>query len=169
MSDIELLRGLCALTPGLAASDVGFLIRYFKDKFRAETEKLVSTGIRDSDTTGGLAAGVSLSAVAEWMTKQPGGHESKYVRDAEESAEGEVAPPAGPTVVGDRMTWTSRAQKFTVFRNSWEERHGGAAMKEIAHDLAQPVEGPTWTRADPQPFKVLHLSAGAPPSPRPFK
>jgi hypothetical protein len=48
------------------------------------------------------------------------------------------------------------------FRAGWEQRHGQAAMKEIASDLAQGAEGPTWTRADPQPFKVVHLAAAAP-------
>lgn len=166
VSDIEILRGLTALSPGLAASDVGFLLKYFKTQFRAETEALNPVGIHaDSDTTGGLAAGVSLVSVADWVTKQPGGHESSYKRGSEEDAEGS-APPAGQTVVGDRMTWTSRAHKFTEFRNQWEGKHGSAASKELTHDQSLPVDGPTWTRADPQPFRVLHLAVGAPPSPR---
>jgi hypothetical protein len=67
-------------------------------------------------------------------------------------------------LANDRITWNSRAQKFVAFRAHWEERHGTAAQKEIASDIAAGSEGPTWTRADPQPFKVLHVAGGPPPA-----
>ena len=74
------------------------------------------------------------------------------------------AEDSGVQVADDdsRITWNSRAQKFVAFRSAWESKHGAAAQKEVAADLAQGSVGPTWTRADPLPFKVLHVASGAP-------
>lgn len=165
VSDVELLRGLTALNPGLTGSDVGFIVRYMRDKAKHVDDSLLPEGYtaRDGNTSGGLGAGIDLDAVAEWVTRQPGGLEGKYSKEdgGEDGTDAQVLP--SPVVVQDRITWNSRAQKFVAFRAHWEERHGLAAQKEIANDIAQGSEGPTWTRADPQPFKVLHL-AGGPPS-----
>ena len=43
---------------------------------------------------------------------------------------------------------------------------GAPAMKEMAMDLQEPVTGPTWAKADPQPFKVLKLAISAPVPPK---
>jgi len=170
VSDVELTRGLASLAPTLAPSDAAFLIKYMKDRFRAASDKLTPEGFEEDNTTGGLAAGTSVGSIAEWVTKQPGGHESKYSKDADAAAAaaegGDGAPPT-PVAAGDRLNWGSRAQKFVAFRAGWEAKHGHAAAKELAHDAALPVDGPTWARADPQPFKVVHFATPAPPpSPR---
>lgn len=161
MSDVELMRGLVALTPGLAPSDLAFLLKYCKDKFRAASTAQVTRGADAVADNGGMAAGITAAAVAEWVTRQPGGHDSKYSKDAEE----EAAPPtpsSGPATASDRLAWGSRAQKFVSFRASWEERHGQAGVKEMAADAATPAEGPTWARAEPTPFRVLRVASGAP-------
>lgn len=151
---MEVLRGLTALTPGLAASDVAFLLKYFKEKL-------------PTDPTGPLR-GLNVAAISDWITKQPGGQEARYSKDHEEIPldvpETHAALTGAPP--SDRVDWSAKSQKFQSFRNQWEARYGAPAMKELAHDLSMPVEGPSWARADPQPFKVLHLAGGAPLSPR---
>jgi len=52
--------------------------------------------------------------------------------------------------------------KFESFRVSWEEKHGAAGRKEMALDAQIVPEGPTWTRAAPQAFRVLKLATAAP-------
>lgn len=56
----------------------------------------------------------------------------------------------------------ARPHEFASFRARWETRHGAPGRKELALDAARVPEGPTWTSADPVPFKVLHLSGGPP-------
>ena len=164
ISDVELLRGLTALNPGLTGSDVGFIVKYMRTKAKHVDESILPEGYtsRDGNTSGGLSAGIDLDAVTEWVTRQPGGLDGKYSKEEGGEDNGDSGIPQSPVVVNDRITWNSRAQKFVAFRAHWEERHGIAAQKEIASDLAQGSEGPTWTRADPQPFKVLHLAGGPP-------
>ena len=54
--------------------------------------------------------------------------------------------------------------RFEIFRVSWEEKHGAAGRKEMALDAQIVPEGPTWTRAAPQAFRVLKLTSSAPMS-----
>jgi hypothetical protein len=173
VSDVELLRGLTTLNPGLTSSDIGFIVKYMRAKARHTDEELLPEGFKgQGSTTGGLAHGIDVDAVAEWVTRQPGGIEGgRYTRGADGEEGGEGGSGAGadsgaqvPVVANDRITWNSRAQKIVAFRAHWEERHGAPAQKEMAADAAAGSEGPTWTRADPQPFKVLHV-AGGPPRP----
>ena len=55
--------------------------------------------------------------------------------------------------------------RFENFRVRWEEKHGAPARKEAALDAQEPAEGKTWTRAEPQPFRVVKLSSPAPVPP----
>jgi hypothetical protein len=171
VSDLELLRGLTTLNPGLTPSDVGFIVKYMRTKARHVDDDLLPDGMpKPAATTGGLSAGIDLDAVAEWVTRQPGGVGGKgYAArdDGAGSVDGDggddgASVPASPAPVNDRITWNSRAHKFVAFRAAWEERHGAPAAKELAADAAAGAEGPTWTRADPQPFKVLHFAGGPP-------
>jgi len=52
--------------------------------------------------------------------------------------------------------------RFAAFRSHWEGRYGEGAKKEMAMDSEVPPEGPTWTRATPVEFRVLHLSVAPP-------
>jgi hypothetical protein len=65
----------------------------------------------------------------------------------------------------DRTEWAEKNAKFEKFRADWEVRHGEGARKEMKMDAALGSEGPTWTRAEPAPFKVLHLASAPPASP----
>lgn len=166
ISDIELLRGLSTLNPSLTPSDISFIVRYMRTKARHVDTALVPEGHRVADTTGGLVAGIDISGVAEWVTRQPGGVEATSKKGDDAAAEdGDAAATAVQADTSDRITWNSRSQKFTLFRAGWEERHGAAAQRELASDLAAGSVGPTWTRAEPQPFKVLHLASGPPARP----
>lgn len=148
VSDIELLRGLSLMVPGLTPSDAGFLVKFLSSKCRVGGS---ATG-EHAVGTAGLADGIETAAVAEWFTAQPGGVERrKAALDEEYKKEDE---PRGST----------RTIKLAHFRAEWEAKHGAAARKEAALDEAQPAEGPTWTRAQPEPFRCLHL-ASAPPTP----
>lgn len=167
VSEVELLRGLTTLAPSLTPSDMTFLVRYLHGRFQQSLTANASEYIKIADTSGGLAAGIDVSSVADWIVRQPGGVEAgRYSRKEGEEAGAEGSD--GTKLVDmnreSRLDWGSRNQKFTVFRARWEERHGAAGIKEMAHDLSEPVEGPSWTRAEPQPFKVLHLAGGAPAS-----
>jgi len=148
LSDIELLRGLCAVVPGLTPSDCGFLVKFLAAKCGAG-----GAGGAPASTAA-LAEGIASAAVADWFTAQPGGVErARGAPDADEE----------PAAAAERLT--DRATKLAQFRAGWEARHGAAARKEAALDAAVPAEGPTWTRAAPEPFRVLHLAAAPPPSP----
>ena len=63
-----------------------------------------------------------------------------------------------------RLDFSTKKGAYTVWRASWEDKHGAPARKERELDALVPPEGPTWARADPQPFRVLRLSQGANPS-----
>jgi hypothetical protein len=63
-----------------------------------------------------------------------------------------------------RFDFSSKGGAYTVWRASWEDKHGAPARKERELDALVPPEGTTWTRADPQPFRVLRLIEGATPS-----
>jgi hypothetical protein len=63
-----------------------------------------------------------------------------------------------------RFDFSSKGGAYTVWRASWEDKHGAPARKERELDALVPPEGNTWTRADPQPFRVLRLIEGATPS-----
>lgn len=153
ISEVEFARGLSTLNPSLTSSDIDFLVNYMRLKAKAKPESLLPTGFKAENTQYGLSTGIDVSAVADWVTRQPGGFDNKAKPEEE-----------GPVVVGEeaRISWNSRSQKFVQFRSAWEERHGAPAMKEMAMDLQEPVTGPTWTKADPQPFKVLKLASSAP-------
>ena len=148
VSDIEMLRALYSVTPGLTAEDCGFLIRFLS--------KRCGTGApgEEAGSSRGLLHGISAAAVADWFTAQPGGMPPTAAKEK----------PEGGEEGKDRLA--AGAQKFLLFRAGWEERHGAAARKEMAADAAEPAEGPTWSRASPAPFRVLHLAAPA-PSPAP--
>jgi len=62
----------------------------------------------------------------------------------------------------ETLTALEMKERFDKFRNGWENKYGSAAKKEMKNDLAEPAEGPTWTRATPTPFKVLRLAIGSP-------
>jgi hypothetical protein len=160
ISDIELMRGLTVLNPGLTSSDVGFIVKYL----HAQARHAEDGGPAVADTTGGLAPGINVAAVADFITRQPGGYESRYSKEAAEEAASAAQGAASAQLVDDegRVTWNSRAQNFLTFRAGWEQRHGAPAAKELAADRALGSDGPTWARAEPQAFKVLHLAASAP-------
>ena len=162
ISDIELMRGLTVLNPGLTSSDVGFIVKYLHSKAARgdEAGSSAAAAAAAANSTGGLAPGIDLGAVADFITRQPGGYEARYGKDAEQLEE---APAPAPEDA--RLAWNSRAQKFLAFRAGWEASHGAAARKELANDAKEGAEGPTWTRAEPQPFRVVHLAAAAPPPP----
>ena len=86
--------------------------------------------------------------------------------DAAEGAEGAAkaagsdAKAAAPSP--SRLDYSSKSTAYSVWRAGWEERHGAPARKEAALDALEPVEGKTWTRAEPQPFRVVKLSSPAP-------
>lgn len=82
-------------------------------------------------------------------------------RKQHKAASGDGADGSGKTT--DRTEWAEKNARFEKFRADWEGKHGAAARKEMKADLAEPVEGPTWTRAEPVPFKVLHLKLASPP------
>ena len=138
VSDIELLRGLSTVAQGVTPSDWGFLCKFLSSKYKMENG---SMGIAD---------------IADWFTQQPGG-----VERARTPAED--ALPSAPETETDRIVWSNH--KFAAFRSAWEDKHGAAAKKEFALDAAVPAAGPTWTRAHPSGFRVLHLSSAPPPSP----
>ena len=160
ISEVEFARGLSTLNPSLTSSDIDFLVNYMRLKAKARPENLLPPGFKADITQYGLSTGIDVGAVADWVTRQPGGFDSKS--KVEEDA------AAGPVIVGEeaRISWNSRSQKFVAFRSAWEERHGAPAMKEMAMDLQEPVSGPTWAKADPQPFKVLKLALSAPVPPK---
>lgn len=159
ISEVEFARGLSTLNPSLTSSDIDFLVNYMRLKAKARPENLLPPGFKADITQYGLSTGIDVGAVADWVTRQPGGFDSKAKAEDES---------AGPIVVGEeaRISWNSRSQKFVAFRSAWEERHGAPAMKEMAMDLQEPVTGPTWAKADPQPFKVLKLAISAPVPPK---
>ena len=158
VSDIEMLRGLYSITPGLLPSDCAFLIKYLALRFPSGSSSSSSSSSAQalSSTSKGLVQGISTAEVAGWFTAQPGG----VARPGEEEGEEEAG---GPSSKEDRLG--RAAQRFAQFRAGWEEKHGAAARKEMAMDAAVKPEGPTWTRAQPTPFRVLRLVAGAPATP----
>ncbi len=64
-----------------------------------------------------------------------------------------------------RLDFASKSLAYQAFRNAWEDKHGLAARKEREMERVEGSGGATWTRADPQPFRVVRLRAGAPPTP----
>jgi hypothetical protein len=75
-----------------------------------------------------------------------------------------AAPSETHTPTSERLNWTSPTATFDSFRRNWENKFGAAACKELATDHARVPEGPTWTSAQPSPFKVLHLASPPPAS-----
>jgi len=61
-----------------------------------------------------------------------------------------------------RFSFSSKNGSYSIWRAKWEEKHGAPARKERELDNLVPPDGPTWTRADPVAFKVLHLIQGSP-------
>eukprot|EP00753_Platysulcus_tardus_P021208 PLAT8669.1.p1 GENE.PLAT8669.1~~PLAT8669.1.p1 ORF type:complete len:396 (-),score=194.62 PLAT8669.1:28-1215(-) len=57
------------------------------------------------------------------------------------------------------------SRRWEQFKVEWTERYGKAAEKELRMDASRKPPGPTWTSAQPRPFRVVRLRA-APPSPR---
>ncbi len=143
LAELEVLRALYSITPGLAPDDCGFLIKFLAK--RCATGSGGGGGV-----SRGAAEGISAAAVADWFTAQPGGLPPSAVKREHEPEK------------GDAQRASADAQKFHLFRAAWEERYGAPAKKEMALDAAAPAEGPTWTRANPTAFKVLHLASPAP-------
>jgi len=149
VSDIELLKGLYSITPGLVPSDCNFLIKYLSKRFN--TDPGLPPDVTLSSTSRGIVQGISAKDVAEWFVAQPGGMPGKLSATEEPSKEPD-----------DRLG--SRAQKFNQFRAGWEDKYGAPARKEMEYDAAEKPEGPTWTKAEPVPFRVVHLASAPPPS-----
>ena len=151
VSDIEMLRALYSVTPGLTAEDCGFLIKFLSKRCCTSNsgggENSAGAALGASK---GIFHGISAASVAEWFTAQPGGMPPTAAKKDAEEGEGK-----------DRLAASEK--KFLQFRAGWEEKHGAAAKKEMSADAAEPAEGPTWTRATPAPFRVLHLAVPAPP------
>jgi hypothetical protein len=150
VSDIEMLRALYSITPGLTPDDCGFLIKFLSK--RCATGGAEGAGGEGGGVSRGMHAGISASAVADWFTAQPGGLPPSARKE----------PPPGEERAGDPERAAADAQKFLQFRAAWEAKHGAPARKEAAMDAELPAEGPTWTRANPAAFKVLHLASPAP-------
>jgi hypothetical protein len=151
VSDLELMRGLYTITPNLVPSDCAFLIKYLAHRFPSSSQ--MPKDVVPSGVSRGLTQGICASDAAAWFTAQPGGQPGKGGEEEEET----------PRYLEDRLG--SSAQHFARFRASWEEKHGAAGRKEMAMDAAEKPEGPTWTRAEPTPFKVLRMVAGPPATP----
>ena len=64
-----------------------------------------------------------------------------------------------------RLDWTKH--RWQKFQNQWVGKHGRAAVKEMRRDANVKPSGQSWTSApgNKQPFRVLHSSIRAPPSP----
>ena len=64
-----------------------------------------------------------------------------------------------------RLDWTKH--RWQKFQNSWAGKHGRAAVKEMQRDASVQPSGVSWSSAPQhkQPFRVLHSSIRAPPSP----
>ena len=64
-----------------------------------------------------------------------------------------------------RLDWTKH--RWQKFQNQWVGKHGRAAVKEMRTDANVKPSGQSWTSApgNKQPFRVLHSSIRAPPSP----
>jgi hypothetical protein len=55
--------------------------------------------------------------------------------------------------------------RFESFKTRWVQRFGAAAEKELSMDAVRSPPGPTWTSANPMPFRVLHMRSPPPLSP----
>ena len=64
-----------------------------------------------------------------------------------------------------RLDWSKH--RWQHFQNHWVEKHGRNAVKEIQRDASIAPSGVSWSSAPQhkQPFRVLHSSVRAPPSP----
>jgi hypothetical protein len=94
-------------------------------------------------------------------------NEGKGGKDGEgdgEGADGEEEEGSAASS-SSRFDFASKSAAYAAFRAQWEARHGAAAKKEAELDAAVPVDGPTWTRADPKAFHVIRVAGGAPPAP----
>ncbi len=145
-------------------------------------------------TDGRRGNGVVVNGVVQWFLGIEGGRESAAPRSPAGAVARLLSPPgaggdgangsvdnsnvgsAATTTTGSppssssssavsRLDFASKPTAHAIFRADWEARHGAAAAKEMFLDSAVPAEGPTWTRAEPVPFKVLRVAAGAPISP----
>ena len=128
--------------------------------------------------------GVSSVSIAAWILGLPGGIDALVTTgwnpitrnvmgvgtNSEDSASNNEKKKKGEDeqeqeeTSESRLDFSSKKGAYTVWRASWEDKHGAPARKERELDALVPPEGKTWTRADPQPFRVLRLSEGANPS-----
>ena len=65
----------------------------------------------------------------------------------------------------DRLNWSKH--RWNSFQNHWVEKHGRSAVKEMQRDASVAPSGESWSTAPQhkQPFRILHSSVRAPPSP----
>jgi hypothetical protein len=144
---------------GAAVRDVGDLISSLSDAPDAGAPPNAAPRECAEDAVHRLR-GVRADAFVDWLFKD----ESAMLAAAERAAgAAEAAAAAAVAEAEGRPLFTqSREARLLAFRASWEDKHGRSAVKERELDAAEPAAGPTWTRAEPMPFKCLHLSTGAP-------
>lgn len=172
LSEEELLRTLIDLAPStISASDVGLLARHLRE--HASVPSAPASGssakVAASDVVHGRR--ISYDAMAGWLLGLAGGVEAVQPGPSSTSSSSaqaaRVISQSGLAETGQtsapRLDFASKQMAYTAFRAAWESKHGAAAKKEAELDAVLcPPDGPTWTRAEPQPFKVLHMAEGPP-------
>lgn len=147
---------------------------------RAEAMKEEEERLRQlEEDAESIAASYVTAMTSSGRKKNPGSvsyahfHESKRAAASSYAKGSSKAPAAGLLSGGPKdeedkgkaradQERIANLAKFESFRVSWEEKHGAAGRKEMALDAQIAPEGPTWTRAAPQAYRVLKLASAAP-------
>ena len=109
---------------------------------------------------------VGSEARAGHKSRRREGHPVEYGQWAASTSGAGGGSSHGTPSSSQRSDWLVKDHKLLSFRAAWEDRHGAPAAKELAADAARVPPGPTWSSANPRPFRVVRLAQG-PPLPAP--
>lgn len=150
-------------------------------KAQEENDKFNNTVELDAEKDGIREEGILIDAMANWLLGLEGigkTNASPQIKSGnlvgilahpmtEKGNNSTTSPSKNDTdnngdETSSRLDFASKDMAYTTFRVAWEKKHGAPARKEINNDLMEGTEGPTWTKANPTPFKVLHLMSSPP-------
>ena len=147
-------------------------------KANAQTDKHIHDIEENFEEDGVHEEGVLVDAMANWLLGLEGVGKNNASPQRTGNMVGILAQPSENTnekssstkkenkedkdTDESRLDFASKDMAYTTFRVAWEAKHGAPAKKEAMLDAKEGSEGPTWTKASPKPFRVLHLASSPP-------